>query len=964
MIRIVEQASSISERLAGQLVVDETRPNHALVTARLEKWCQTVADGDWAEFRRRLACDGLTLDTAQRLLGPVRLADDRPLPWWAQTLAEVFVVALEEPCFPGGDAFPASVDRCLDPDDPVPFEEVLLPFVQVARRRLADQAGTGERLLSNSAHAALECHLLRDLSRIGARTLLSAFSVFQVLEQRAKAPPPVRACTGVSPSPHPPLAERGTEPPAREHYVAFVKRLLDGGLPSFFHEYSVLGRLLATKTDFWVEATAEFLRRLQADWPEVQSVFQPHAEQVSSVRPGLSDPHSHGRTVIAVEFASGLRLVYKPKDVGIERAYQNLVRWLNAQGLTPALKPLTVIDRGTHGWVEFVEPRPCQNEEEARLFYRRAGLLLALFYVLQGMDYHHENLIACGPHPMPVDHEMLLYPYLREGLDGSAEGSVDPDTAQVEAHRLLNRSALSSGLLPVWETNADGQVYDIGALGGIQEQKQAVRQLQWQNTNTDSMARVWQSIPVEAGRAINRPTLNGAALVLSDYEADLVAGFRQMYRFLLEQREALLAPDGPLAGFAGQAIRFTFRKTRLYWSLLEATLAPRFMRDGADRSIQLDALSRALLSEDQPSLWPLVRSEQAALAQMDIPRFTGHTDGHALKVSGDERIDDAFSESGYALARARLAGLSEGDLERQIGFIRVAIGSWEISREEIRGEGGKGKREKGEKDKGDEGRQGTGEKGEGKEAERETRADFDSVVALAPGQMVEEAIRIAERLRAGAIRPVEGATWIHLAWNPRIRRFQLEPLGDDLYSGSCGVALFLAALSSVTGEASHGDLALAALQPLRESLSHDPRVSDALMGIGGATGLGSVIYALVHAGQFLGEGTLLEAAHQAAALITPGRIAEDRALDIISGAAGAILGLLALHRLTASPPGPLFSRVGCSSMVAGFGGAPPSPQPSPSKGEGARRLKGDAPGPSEDGGTVNLPLSYLLPTSW
>lgn len=70
------------------------------------------------------------------------------------------------------------------------------------------------------------------------------------------------------------------------------------------------------------------------------------------------------------------------------------------------------------------------------------------------------------------------------------------------------------------------------------------------------------------------------------------------------------------------------------------------------------------------------------------------------------------------------------------------------------------------------------------------------------------------------------------------------------------------------------------------------------VGIGGATGLGSIIYALVSAGRLLRDAELLEDAGRAAHLLTPELIARDRQLDVMGGAAGAILGLLALANAT------------------------------------------------------------------
>ncbi|MGI8550508.1 MAG: lanthionine synthetase LanC family protein [Dehalococcoidia bacterium] len=60
-------------------------------------------------------------------------------------------------------------------------------------------------------------------------------------------------------------------------------------------------------------------------------------------------------------------------------------------------------------------------------------------------------------------------------------------------------------------------------------------------------------------------------------------------------------------------------------------------------------------------------------------------------------------------------------------------------------------------------------------------------------------------------------------------------------------------------------------------------------------GLGSFIYALLCGARLLDAPALLEDAIRAASLITSDRINADRALDVVSGAAGAVLAILSLY---------------------------------------------------------------------
>ena len=181
--------------------------------------------------------------------------------------------------------------------------------------------------------------------------------------------------------------------------------------------------------------------------------------------------------------------------------------------------------------------------------------------------------------------------------------------------------------------------------------------------------------------------------------------------------------------------------------------------------------------------------------------------------------------------------------------------------------------------------------------------DVESLPLLNSQQLIEEARAIAGELETRAIPDADGSVnWIGLGYVSEAERFHLQVLSDNLYEGRCGVALFLAALCQVSGESRLGNLALQTLQSLRRQIQTlDPESQQRtarLTGIGGATGLGSMIYTFVKVSQFLGDKSLLQVAQALSAWMTPQLIAADKHLDIISGAAGAMLGLLSLHKVT------------------------------------------------------------------
>jgi lantibiotic modifying enzyme len=72
------------------------------------------------------------------------------------------------------------------------------------------------------------------------------------------------------------------------------------------------------------------------------------------------------------------------------------------------------------------------------------------------------------------------------------------------------------------------------------------------------------------------------------------------------------------------------------------------------------------------------------------------------------------------------------------------------------------------------------------------------------------------------------------------------------------------------------------------------------LGIGGAVGIGSILYALAAVGSHLGDEELVGAAQACARQLTDDVIMGDDQYDVVAGAAGACLALLALHRRSPS----------------------------------------------------------------
>lgn len=287
--------------------------------------------------------------------------------------------------------------------------------------------------------------------------------------------------------------------------------------------------------------------------------------------------------------------------------------------------------------------------------------------------------------------------------------------------------------------------------------------------------------------------------------------------------------------------------------------------------------ARALSKLDErPSAWTLLDAELAALERLDLPLFVARADARSIFATDGQEAAEVLPERPREHLAARLRSLSVRDMAEQIMIIRCSL------------------------------HDGAGEAT--CDCDSRTHAAMIEPATLTSDVLIDEARALADEIAARVIRAEDGsAAWIGAAFMRESRRFQLRPLDDSLDRGSTGVALFLATLASLEGERArgggaaerHAELALAALAPLRHTCTDEAALSSlaARVGLGAGTGLGGLIYALTRCAALV-DRHLLDDARTLAQQITPELIERDHELDVISGSAGAILGLLALHAAT------------------------------------------------------------------
>ncbi|NKQ57767.1 type 2 lantipeptide synthetase LanM [Amycolatopsis sp. K13G38] len=651
---------------------------------------------------------------------------------------------------------------------------------------------------------------------------------------------------------------RGETPAARfDDFSAMLRQ--EGIVASILVKYPVLARQLVLTVEQWADYLCEFLTNLCADREVIRTTLAGGRDPgpLLDIDAGMGDRHRSGRSVLLLRFASGLRVLYKPRPLAVEAHFQELLSWLNEHGADPPLCPHIVVDRGDYGWCEFVAPASCTSEAEVARFYRRQGSYLALLYALCAADLHNENLIAVGEHPILVDLEALFHPTVHGGdrllTDNLAAGALDQSVWQV-------------GILPrrIWSDEQSVGV-DMSGLGGQEGQMNPHRLVSWTGVRTDEMRLGREHVELPASD--NRPRLRDREVDAVDYRDALLRGFTDMYRLLCRHRTALLQERLPR--FAHDEIRVVVRSTNVYGLLWYESFHPDLLRDALDRDRFLDRIWAEAAT--RPYLTRLIGAERHDLLRGDIPVFRTRPDSCAIVTSEGESIADFFDAPSLDLARQRMERLGDEDLAKQTWIIEASLATLLMGRETI-------PRPQAQL-----------------AAERPVESERLLALADTCGKRIDElALRSAACAHWLGVGPLDESAW------------GLFPSGIDLYAGNPGIALFLAYLGAVTRTPSYTELAYRAFTPVSEQyrqwLAADGATGQepADMTVGAFDGLGSFIYLLANLGVLWSDSSLLDEAEDVVARLPP-FIARDDHLDVVYGSAGCLLCLLALHAVRPSP---------------------------------------------------------------
>ncbi|RSO33521.1 type 2 lantipeptide synthetase LanM [Streptomyces sp. WAC 06725] len=598
---------------------------------------------------------------------------------------------------------------------------------------------------------------------------------------------------------------------------------------------SAVGHLLRNTA----AAFDELCTRLSADRQRIAETFGiVGSDALTSIGQADGDAHAHGRSVSLLTFASGARLVYKPRDISCEAAYEAIVDHVNACAGT-SLSAARTLDRAGYGYVEYISAENVSGVSPQ--FMRRCGELAAVFYLLDARDMHFENIVATRRGPVPVDLETLMHP-ARVHVGSQPEA---PDNA----YDVIARSLYGIGILPLvmaGKGRTSGHV-DLGFLGGDNHGPSPFKGLAFEKPFSDKIR-----VVLRAEETGQRSTVVSAADEenIHHLAEQMAAGFTRTVRALTRQRETWAQLLTRLA--RRMRVRYVHNPTALYIQNLRLTASASAM---AVPATALGLLKRIAIAS-KTSHRGIVLSELKQMAERDVPYFTAKATDTVLYDADGNDTGARLARTPLARVLEKAASLDEAAITRQLSLLYSAFCS-RFPDNHLTG------------------------------------AEFwpaRPAVARSQG-LLDVARSLADALVATSL-PDKFAhlprTWIGpLASAQAERAWPCGVLGYDLYTGRVGPALALAAAGRVLGDDAYTDVARQIFTTSAEILvgrRYEQR-SIHQSGPGAYTGLAGLLFALRTAGDLLQEPDWIRAAQDAVPLVVE-QVDGESAADVIGGVAG------------------------------------------------------------------------------
>ena len=623
---------------------------------------------------------------------------------------------------------------------------------------------------------------------------------------------------------------------------AFNREFAGEALAPFLSAYPVLTDLLFQRIDDTVAYLYKVIDHFSTNIERLGAAFPLTGRRIDSIVLGLGDSHANGETVCFVQVGDQ-SLVYKPRSNREALFYGVLLEKLHTSSghVCFDIYSPVMVSLDDHCWIEKLENRACESVGDLALFFQRLGAQVALIHALNGIDFHYENIIACGSSPVMIDLECLFTAAMID-----VRTPLATSRALFKTIKLNAQSVFSSGFVP-YTPDADNDYSGLSRQRHFTgKRKQLVREQRFYRLKLVE----FESHPIIR----HLPILDGETHSVAGHQDAFFLGFDRAYDELVKRREAVLELYAQHA--ATLKTRVLIKNTQRYADFIAMMLHPRFTQCRLQQQLLL-----ATLWSDLPETlndYQIPRHEIRDLEKADIPCFTlPLLSSHLINAHG-EVVAPMAIERPFDSCRRKLESLSTSDKAFQRHVLQMCL--FPVANEAL-------------------------------PMNREHH--LKAVPDLSSRQYLDGAMSIAEIITKMRIDGEEGdAGWRFMDTHPRTNRHFLSPMGCGLYNGMGGLAIFYLSLYRATGTTRYLEDAERILCAMAKSHGH----FSSELTVSAYFGLTSYVYVLVNYQLMTGRQTYQAKVDELLSkLVDVPHIADD--FDFIHGWCGAVTVLVNLYQL-------------------------------------------------------------------
>ncbi|MEJ7218950.1 type 2 lanthipeptide synthetase LanM family protein [Staphylococcus gallinarum] len=633
---------------------------------------------------------------------------------------------------------------------------------------------------------------------------------------------------------------------SEEGYNEFCKKLYEQKyLCELIDEYPVLFKLISDKVEGFTKLVTTILFALKNDTNELKKnmlISSDFDGKINNLITSVGDTHNGGFSVSIIELDNSDKIIFKPRDLNIDTKFNNFLHWINNQTDSDIyLKGVTILNKESYGWAEFIDHQTVNDSNELHNFYNNLGAMLAVLYILNATDFHYENLIAYQQYPVLIDLESLIHHSVEKNDKLTESNSIN------EAAEFLKYSVLSIGILPHRKISINNQTFDISGINDTENQAIPFENEKIENHYTDNIK--ISKFYGKMRQASNTPYKNNEEFKIESYMGDITDGFKKIYTMFLNNKNLV---KKELDKFKNVKVRKILRDTMNYSRLIKLSLHPDFLRNQIDRELLF-----LRLEKQEKSNKKILQSEIQQMIIGDVPTFYSYTDKPDIYTHKEKLEKRIFGASGLDIINKKIDNLSFNDLKNQTHLIESMILEYLPNQNK----------------------------------------KLNSIVKSTDEKNVLKQIeQIADLILNSSLQHEysdKELIWIGLNMdgiNEENWKFSVSDL--SLYDGNTGIALFFAYLWKVTNNEKYKIAAYKTIKPIlliMEDLFEGEKLT-----IGAFEGVSSPIYVLHHLGKIFQDKDLIDKCFYFTKQLDR-YIDLDRIFDIVGGASGALLVILNLY---------------------------------------------------------------------